>query len=82
MTSQARGSCSHRHLLIAGAAECAFRYERDCDQAGIYADRHLVVLDEGVLREPTPAEYREFVGRLDDIRLARKKPAKALRALR
>ena len=82
MTSQARGSCSHRHLTIAGAAECAFRYERDCEKQGIYTDRRLVVRDGDEEREPTPEESREFAGRLQNIQADRIKPKKVARTLR
>lgn len=82
MTSQARGSCSHRHLTIAGAAECAFRYERDCDKQGIYTDRRLVVCDGDGRRDPTPEEIREFDNRLANIQSDRAKPKKVARTLR
>jgi hypothetical protein len=82
MTSQARGSCSHRHLTIAGAAECAFRYERDCEKQGIYTDRRLVVRDGDKEREPTAEESREFAGRLQNIQSDRAKPKKVARTLR
>jgi hypothetical protein len=82
MTGQTRGSCSHRHLTIAGAAECAFRYERDCDKQGIYTDRRLVVRDGDEQREPTAEETREFANTLANIQSVRTKPKKALRTLR
>jgi hypothetical protein len=83
MTSQARGSCSHRHLTIAGAAECAFRHERECEKQGIYTDRRLVVRDGDREREPTPEESREFAGRLQNIQSDRaKRPKKVIRSLR
>jgi hypothetical protein len=82
MTSPTRGSCSHRHLTIAGAAECAYRYERDCDKQGIYTDRRLVVRDGDEQREPTPEEIRQFENRLANIQADRMKPKKVLRTLR
>jgi len=82
MTSQARGSCPHRHLTIAGAAECAFRYERDCEKKGIYTDRRLVVRDGDDQREPTAEESRDFVNKLANIQSDRTKPKKAIRTLR
>jgi hypothetical protein len=82
MTSQTRGSCSHRHLTIAGAAECAFRYERDCEKQGIYTDRRLVVRNGDEQREPTPEEVREFENKLANIQSDRRKSKKVVRTLR
>jgi hypothetical protein len=82
MTSLARGSCSHRHLTIAGAAECAFRHQRDCDKLGIYTDRRLVVRNGDEQREPTAEEIREFENRMANIQSDRTKPKKLARTLR
>lgn len=61
MSGSSCGSCSHRHVSIVGAAKCACRFERDCDEAGNYSDRRLVVIENNGVREATENERNEFV---------------------
>jgi len=60
VTGAVCGSCSHKHVSVVGAAQCACRYERVCDEAGSYSDRRLVAMNDGVICEATGNEYHEF----------------------
>jgi hypothetical protein len=73
MTSQALGTCSHRHLTLAATALCAYLHQRDLDKVGRYDDRRLVAFDGNLRREATSEENREFDGHLSNIRLQRQK---------
>lgn len=73
MVGASRGSCSHQHVSIAGAAKCACRFERDCDDVGNYSDRRLVVIENNRVREATENERHEFAHACDVERI-RKTP--------
>ena len=65
MTGRVCGSCSHQHVSVAGAAKCARRFERVCDEAGNYSDRLLSAVENGAVREATGNELCEFLHAYD-----------------
>jgi hypothetical protein len=76
MTGRVCGSCSHQHVSVVGAAQCAWRFERVCDEAGNYSDRRLWAMEDGAVRAATGNELHEFTFAYDveKTRRASKKP--------
>jgi hypothetical protein len=74
MTGTASGSCPHCHTTIAGAARCAYQYERKSDFDGDYSDRRLVAFDRVASRDPTEDERREFDVTIENLKVERHHP--------
>lgn len=57
-----RGSCGHRHRMVAAAERCQGQDSRNCRYHGGYTDRTVVAVDsDGETRRLTEGEYWEFM---------------------
>lgn len=57
-----RGSCGVKHRTVKGANECMGRDQAWCRSQGGYSDRRLVVIEDGLEREPTEYEACDPAG--------------------